>query len=193
MRAPTHVCVRVCVFPGANVVFNPVFALQSLSWRASSRGSTADTASTSRCCRMAPWKAQRTKAAPSVSELSDTLRCCQLVWWRCVFHSSASTFTTGSFPCFHARGYLKRDFPGRTVVYLNVLTAHECKITLPCFLVWFTLGSIRLKMHAHLARCTGRTPAKWDLFTLRNISQGDPGTDWVFQTHVSNCFVYNSS
>ncbi|KAF3836889.1 hypothetical protein F7725_004353 [Dissostichus mawsoni] len=33
--------------------------------RASSRGFTADTASTSRCCRVAPWKAQRTKAAPS--------------------------------------------------------------------------------------------------------------------------------
>lgn len=65
------VCHCACAHSWMLTPFNPVFALQSPSWRASSRGSTADTASTSRCYRMAPWKAQRTKAAPSVSEQSD--------------------------------------------------------------------------------------------------------------------------
>lgn len=65
IRVCRHMCSSVFAH---QLTLTCVFALQSLSWRASSHGSTADTASTSRCCRMAPWKAQRTKAAPSVSE-----------------------------------------------------------------------------------------------------------------------------
>lgn len=87
-----------------------------------------------------------------------------------------------------AKGHLKRDFLVRQSY--NFSTARECTITLSCFLGWFTLESIRLKMYAHLARCSGRTPAKWDLFTLRNISQQEPGTHWAFHIHVFRTFFF---
>lgn len=161
----------VCVFSDVSV-FNIVFALQSLSWRALSRGSTADTASTSRCCRMAPWKAQRTKAAPSVSKGGQTLRYCCCT--RVLCHAWVSTCTSRSFPCFHVKVCLNGIFLVRQI---NILRARRGTTTLPCFLVWFAPGSIRLKMHAHLARWTRGTAAKWDSFSLHNISQKISGTD----------------
>lgn len=182
----------MCI-PGCQWVFNPVFALQSPSWRALSRGSTADMASTSRCCRMAPWKAQRTKAAPSVSEQSDTQRCCQLVWWKCVFHGSVSPCITRIYPCLHAKGHLKGDFlVGQS--YISTSQQHM-NAEQRCHAFWFDSQQDQSGWKCmHTWRVAlGECQLNGILFTLRNKSQPIPGTDQALQTHVFNCFAYSPS
>lgn len=86
------------------------------------------------------------------------------------------------FPQLPCQRTFKKGLPGRAVVYLNILTAHECTKLDTAMLSGLT--QTRIKMHAHLARCAWWTPAKWDLLTLRNISRQDPGARWGFQIRV---------
>lgn len=132
---------------------------------------------------MAPWKAQRTKAAPSVSEQSDTQSdAVSRFDERACFTAPPAHAALGVSPRSRAKGHLKKGLPGRTGRISDRLdgTRTRDNAAMLSGLIHTKIRSVRLKMYAHLARCAGRTPAKWDLLTLRNISQRGPGTDRVF-------------